>query len=123
MLEKYNENSNDKKQIDIFLNSTLSKLGLNYANLGTRYFKEIIKLAYFNNFTDVKYKDLCFMLSKQLNVSIRKINSNIYNSINSINIALAKKNFTDIFNMDFDYFYISPKKFTILFLNLLYNTF
>ena len=33
MLEKYNENSNDKKQIDIFLNSTLSKLGLNYANL------------------------------------------------------------------------------------------
>ncbi len=123
MLEKYNENSNDKKQIDIFLNSTLSKLGLNYANLGTRYFKEIIKLAYFNNFTDVKYKDLCSMLSKQLNVSIRKINSNIYNSINSINIALAKKNFTDIFNMDFDYFYISPKKFTILFLNLLYNTF
>lgn len=123
MLEKYNENSNDKKQIDIFLNSTLSKLGLNYANLGTRYFKEIIKLAYFNNFTDVKYKDLCSMLSKQLNVSIRKINSNIYNSINSINIALAKKNFIDIFNMDFDYFYISPKKFTILFLNLLYNTF
>lgn len=123
MLEKYNENSNDKKQIDIFLNSTLSKLGLNYANLGTRYFKEIIKLAYFNNFTDVKYKDLCSMLSKQLNVSIRKINSNIYNSINSINIALAKKNFIDIFNMDFDYFYISPKRFTILFLNLLYNIF
>ena len=123
MLEKYNENSNDKKQIDIFLNSTLSKLGLNYANLGTRYFKEIIKLAYFNNFTDVKYKDLCSMLSKQLNVSIRKINSNIYNSINSINIALAKKNLADIFNLDFDYFYISPKKFTILFLNLLYNTF
>ena len=123
MLEKYNENSNDKKQIDIFLNSTLSKLGLNYANLGTRYFKEIIKLAYFNNFTDVKYKDLCSILSKQLNVSIRKINSNIYNSINSINIALAKKNFADIFNIDFDYFYISPKKFTILFLNLLYNTF
>lgn len=123
MLEKYNENSNDKKQIDIFLNSTLSKLGLNYANLGTRYFKEIIKLAYFNNFTDVKYKDLCSMLSKQLNVSIRKINSNIYNSINSINIALAKKNFIDIFNIDFDYFYISPKRFTILFLNLLYNIF
>ena len=123
MLEKYNENSNDKKQIDIFLNSTLSKLGLNYANLGTRYFKEIIKLAYFNNFTDVKYKDLCSILSKQLNVSIRKINSNIYNSINSINIALAKKNFIDIFNMDFDYFYISPKRFTILFLNLLYNIF
>ena len=123
MLEKYNENSNDKKQIDIFLNSTLSKLGLNHANLGTRYFKEIIKLAYFNNFTDVKYKDLCFMLSKQLNVSIRKININIYNSINSINIALAKKNFIDIFNMDFDYFYISPKRFTILFLNLLYNIF
>ena len=91
MLEKYNENSNDKKQIDIFLNFTLSKLGLNHANLGTRYFKEIIKLAYFNNFTDVKYKDLCSMLSKQLNVSIRKINSNIYNSINSIDIALAKK--------------------------------
>ena len=59
------------------------------------------------------------MLSKQLNVSIRKINSNIYNSINSINIALAKKNFIDIFNMDFDYFYISPKRFTILFLKSL----
>lgn len=123
MLEKYNKNSNDKKQIDIFLNSTFSKLGLNYANLGTRYFKEIIKLAYFNEFTDIKYIDLCSVLSKQLNISIRKVSSNIYNSINSINITLAKKNFKDIFNIDFDYFYISPKRFTILFLNLLYTTF
>lgn len=120
MQELNNTNLNEKK-INIFLDTILSKLGLNYANIGTRYLKEAIKIAYYNNMTDIKYKELCFLLSKELNVSIKKIDSNIYSSVNSININLAKRNFKDIFNIDFDYFYISPKKLLILLLNSIYN--
>lgn len=112
----------DKRKVNIFLECTLLKLGLNNANLGTRYFKELIKLAYYNDIVDLKYKDLCVMFSEQLNVNIQKIESNIYSSINSMNINLAKKNFKSIFHTDFDYYYISPKKLMILFLNLLNNS-
>lgn len=123
MLEKNTINSNTTKEIDIFLDCTFSKLGLNYANLGIKYLKEVIKIAYFNNSNDLKYKELCDIASKSLNISITNLTSNIYNSINSINVNIAKRNFKDVFNIDFDYFYISPKKFTILLLNLLYNKF
>lgn len=109
MLQENNNNKTDVRKIDNFLNITLSKLGFNLANLGTRYLREIIKLAYFNNNYDLKYKDLCTELSKKLNVNIKKIDSNIYSSINSINVTITKKNFKDIFNIDFDYFYIAPK--------------
>ena len=112
-----------EKKIDIFLNNNFLILGLNTANLGTRYFKEVIKLAYTSNYFDIKYKELCSLVSKKLNISIRKIDSNIYSSINSININLAKKNFKSLFNIDFDYFYKKNKKLTILFVNLLNNNF
>lgn len=111
----------DKRKVNIFLDCTLLKLGFNHANLGTRYFKELIKLAYYNNMIDIKYKDLCIILSKELDLTLRKIDSNIYSAISSINTNLAKKNFKDIFHIEFDYFYISPKKLIILFLNVLNN--
>lgn len=111
------------KKIDAFLNCNFSKLGLNCASLGTYYFRELIKLSYFNNLYDTNYKELCNLLCTKLNVNVRKVESNIYNSINSVNINLAKKNFKDIFNIEFDYFYISPKKLTILFLNILNTNF
>ena len=107
------------KKVEVFLNCNFSKLGLNCANLGTYYFRELIKLTYFNKLYDANYKELCKILCKNLNVSLRKIESNIYNSISSININLTKKNFKEIFNIEFDYFYISPKKLTVLFLNIL----
>lgn len=111
-------NLEKNKRIDTFLNCTFAKLGLNCANLGTRYFRELIKLTYYNDLYDTNYKELCNMLCKELDTNVRKIESNIYSSINSININLAKKNFKDIFHIEFDYFYISPKKLTILFLNI-----
>lgn len=112
-------NLENNKKIEIFLNCTFAELGLNSANLGTRYFKELIKLAYDKNLYDENYKELCNILCKELNTNYRKIESNIYHSINSININLARKNFKDIFHIEFDYFYMSPKKLVILFLNLL----
>jgi len=122
MIENKEKISYERK-INLFLTQSFLMIGLNNANIGTYYFKELIKLAYFKNIIDIKYKDLCLMLSKKLNISIYKIESNIYTSINSININIAKRNFKDIFSIEFDYFYVSPKKLTILFLNLLYNKF
>ena len=113
----------NNKKIDMLLNCNFARLGLSCANLGTHYFKELIKLAYSNNLYDENYKNLCSMLSKKLHVNAKKIESNIYNLINSANINLTKKNFKDVFNIEFDYFYISPKKLVILFLNLLNNAF
>ena len=123
MLEKNNEDSKKVKKMDMFLDCTLYRLGFNCANLGTKYLKEILKLAYFNNMFDMKYKDFCIFASQSLNINQEKISSNIYHSINSININLTRKNFENIFHIEFDYFYISPKKLTILLLKLLDNTF
>lgn len=123
MVESNNINSKNINEIDLFLNNILSRLGLNHANLGTRYLRELIKIAYSYNMLDIKYKDLCNILGKKLKVNVRKIDSNIYSAVNSININIARKNFQAIFNIEFDYFYISPKKLTILLLNLVYNSF
>ena len=46
MLEKNTINSNTTKEIDIFLDCTFSKLGLNYANLGIKYFFAISNFSY-----------------------------------------------------------------------------
>ena len=43
-----NISSKDKK-INILLDNSFSKLGLNQASIGTKYFKEMIKLVYINN--------------------------------------------------------------------------
>ena len=32
----------NERKIDIYLDYALSKLGLNFANIGTRYFKELV---------------------------------------------------------------------------------
>lgn len=95
----------------------------NCANLGCYYFRELIKLSYFNNLYEENYKNLCLMLGKKMNVDVKKIESNIYNLINSANINLTKKNFEDVFHIEFDYFYMLPKKLTVLFLNLLNSNF
>lgn len=76
MLEKNTINSNTTKEIDIFLDCTFSKLGLNYANLGIKYLKEVIKIAYFNNSNDLKYKELCDIASKSL-----KMGENLANEV------------------------------------------
>ena len=107
------------KKIDMFLDNVLSRLGLNYANSGTRYMKELVKIAFFTNILDIKYQDLIILLGKQEILTIEKITSNIYSAVHSINISLAKRNFKDIFHMDFDQFFLTPKHLTILLLNTL----
>lgn len=107
------------KKIDMFLDNVLSRLGLNYANAGTRYIKEIVKIAFFTNVLDIKYQDLILLLSKQENLTLEKISSNIYSAVHSINLQLAQKNFKDIFHMDFDHFFLTPKHLTVLLLNTL----
>ncbi len=107
------------KKIDLLITCIFLKLGLNLSNAGVRYLKELIKMAYISNELDIKYKELCNKLSKKLNVSIKKVDSNIYTAVNTINVGLAKKNFPSIFHTEFDYYYISPKKLLVLFLNIL----
>lgn len=110
----------NERKIDIYLDYALSKLGLNFANIGTRYFKELVKLAYFNaDDLNLKYKDLCIRLGNRLNVNPKKISSNIYSSISSANIDFAKKNFQSIFYIEFDIFFLTPKHLSILLVNIL----
>jgi len=115
------ENINlNQREINIFLDCTLSQLGLSYANIGTRYLKELVKLAYFNRDSlDLKYKDLCVLLSKELNVKTKKISSNIYSSVSSINTNFAKKNFQNIFHIEYDIFFLTPKHLVVLLVNTL----
>ena len=64
MIENKEKISYERK-INLFLTQSFLMIGLNNANIGTYYFKELIKLAYFKNIIDIKYKDLCLMLSKK----------------------------------------------------------
>ena len=52
MIENKEKISYERK-INLLLTQSFLMIGLNNANIGTYYFKELIKLAYFKNIIDI----------------------------------------------------------------------
>ena len=103
----------------------LLDLGFGINKNGTKYLRDLILTAYFNQeYTlDINYTIITFF---EIN-KIKSINKNdflkcIFYTINSINIQKSKENFNNIFETQYDIYYFTPKNLTTLFMNLLAKT-
>lgn len=116
--------TNDK-QVDIscFLDITLSKLGFNnITKLGFIYYKTAVILSLSIPEDDICLKDIYMFVAQKYNKPFLKIKKNIDNLFNQININTFKSNFKNVFKIDFEYTYTTPKNLLMLLLFLLkYN--
>lgn len=120
-MNEVNTCTNDK-QVDIscFLDITLSKLGFNnITKLGFIYYKEAIILSLSIPEDDICLKDIYMLVAQKYNKTFIKIKKNIDNLFNQINIIDFKSNFKNVFKIDFEYTYTTPKNLLILLLFLL----
>ena len=123
-MNEVNTCTNDE-QVDIscFLDITLSKLGFNnITKLGFIYYKTAVILSLSIPEDDICLKDIYMIVAQKYNKTFIKIKKNIDNLFNQINIIAFKSNFKNVFKIDFEYTYITPKNLLMLLLFLLkYN--
>lgn len=101
------KNSSDNNLILItkeekILNNALRQLGFKLSNIGTKYIKKIVIMAYYENIEYINLETLCFKLAQYNNIKkSSKIVSNIRYSIDNYNSSLAKTNFEKIFGFEY----------------------
>ena len=126
MRYSYDISTKDKEISYVNLvDSYLLDLGFGINKNGTKYLRDLILTAYFNQeYTlDINYTIITFL---DIN-KIESINKNdflkcIFYTINNINTRKSKENFNNIFETQYDIYYFTPKNLTILFMNLLTKT-
>ena len=118
-MEKINSCTEDK-QLFNFLNidSILNRLGFNICSKGYIYYRDLIKNSSKFNLDEIKLIDLYSLTSKNFNKPEKQIIKNIENLFTRLNLDKFKTNFPDVFKLDFDYIYITPKNLLILISNL-----
>lgn len=120
-------NRAQKEIIDLkfhtYIYKILMNLGIDVNLIGTKYFFNIVVIAgslssgiFKDEFSDsdLSITNLCETLSKDINVSAKKIRSNIDYAFNNINMKIAKTNYAKVFNLDdeveFDMKYVQAKE-------------
>jgi len=120
MINDISNKTKENTRYELYLDLIISSLGFGYANIGTYYLKELVKMVYLEDMPIEKYNDLCIELAKRLNkdnyLSIRRT---INSSIKRIDVDKAKENFYNVFNIEFDYYFTTPKHLTVLIVNTL----
>lgn len=118
-MEKINSCTEDK-QLFNFLNidSILNRLGFNICSKGYIYYRDLIKNSSKFNLDEIKLIDLYSLTSKNFNKPEKQIIKNIENLFTRLNLDKFKTNFPDVFKLDFDYIYTTPKNLLILISNL-----
>lgn len=118
-MEKINSCTEDK-QLFNFLNidSILNRLGFNICSKGYIYYRDLIKNSSEFNLDEIKLIDLYSLTSKNFNKPEKQIIKNIENLFTRLNLDKFKTNFPDVFKLDFDYIYTTPKNLLILISNL-----
>ena len=103
----------------------LLDLGFGINKNGTKYLRDLILTAYFNQSYSLDI-NLTIVTFFEIN-NIREITKNdfikcIFYTINNINAQKSKENFNRLFKIQYDIYYFTPKNLTILFMNLLSKT-
>ena len=75
-------------------------------------------MVYSEDISIESFNDLCIKLAKHLGKkNYQNIKRNINSTVRRIDILKAKDNFYNIFHINFDDFFITPKHLTILLVN------
>lgn len=120
MINEISNKTKENTRYELYLDLIISSLGFGYANIGTYYLKELVKMVYLEDMPIEKYNDLCIELAKRLNKdNYLNIRRTINSSIKRIDVDKAKENFYNVFNIEFDYYFTTPKHLTVLIVNTL----
>ncbi len=105
-----------------FIDMMLDRLGFRKNNVGTRFLREFVIYLYKKNPLEIIINDEIGEFLVERNIK----NLTIINFIRRINYAIQyadrkkmKDNFFNIFYTEFDLYYLTPKNFIVLMLNVL----
>lgn len=123
MITKYDISTKDKDVSYIeFVDMILDRLGFRRNNVGTRFLREFVIYLYKKNPLEIIINDEIGEFLVERNIK----NLTIINFIRRINYAIQyadrkkmKDNFFNIFYTEFDLYYLTPKNFIVLMLNVL----
>lgn len=110
------------KSFEQFVNNSLINLGFNINIFGTKLLKDLILYTYFNQEYDIYFDKIAssFFEYHSINdISVNTASHRICYAIQNINNTMLKNNFYTIFNVEYDYYFRSPKNLLILFINVL----
>ncbi|MCI8309547.1 MAG: hypothetical protein HFJ45_05050 [Clostridia bacterium] len=123
MITEYDISTKDKEVSYIeFVDMILDRLGFRRNNVGTRFLREFVIYLYKKNPFEIIINNEIEEFLTERNIK----NLTIINFIKRINYAIKyadttkmKENFFNVFHTQFDYYYLTPKTFIILMLNVL----
>lgn len=110
------------KSFERLVNNSLINLGFNINIFGTKLLKDLILYTYFNQEYDIYFDKIVssfFKYRSISNISVNTASHRICYAIQNINNKMFKDNFYIIFNVEYDYYFRSPKNLLTLFINVL----
>ena len=123
MITEYDISTKDKEVSYIeFVDIILDRLGFRRNNVGTRFLREFVIYLYNKNPFEIIINNEIEEFLTERNIK----NLTIINFIKRINYAIQyaditklKNNSFNVFHTQFDFYYLTPKNFIILILNVL----
>lgn len=123
MITEYDISTKDKEVSYIeFVDMILDRLGFRKNNVGTRFLREFVIYLYKKNPFEIIINNEIEEFLAERNIT----NLTVINFIKRINYAIQyadsqkmKSNFFNVFHSQFDSYYLTPKNFIILILNVL----
>lgn len=110
------------KSFEQLVNNSLINLGFNINIFGTKFLKDLILYTYFNQDYDIYFDKIVldfFSYRSITNISVNTASHRICYAIQNVNNTKFKNNFYTIFNVEYDYYFKTPKNLLILFINIL----
>ncbi len=110
------------KSFEQLVNNSLINLGFNINIFGTKLLKDLVLYSYFNQDYDIYFDKIVlefFEYNSIKNISVNTASHRICYAIQNINNKMFKDNFYMIFNVEYDYYFRTPKNLLILFINIL----
>ena len=110
------------KSFEQLVNNSLINLGFNINIFGTKLLKDLILYTYFNQDYDIYFDKIVldfFAYRSITNISVNTASHRICYAIQNINNTKFKNNFYEILNVEYDYYFKTPKNLLILFITML----
>jgi len=117
-MESINVITNEKteKEIKNSIYNTLVNIGIRPSRKGLKELVNLIFYAYTNDYIDESLIYILKMYSKEKNINYERMIDRIECALKDIDLIRCEKRFKDIFEVDFDDSYLTPKAFITLFL-------
>lgn len=117
-------NTKEKELVsyELFIETSLDKLGFRKNTLGTKYLKDLILFTFNQKIYNIFINRISteFLKEKKIEyISEKKFLDNINYAIKNVDYQKFKNNFNIVFKAEYDIYYLSTKNIVILFLNIL----